>query len=793
MRPSTRNILFVLVMTVLLFPFLCSGYHLSFGFDLFLMNHLPGGFFYPTFFENYAPDTVLMIEESNGFSLIDNPKVYFEGDSFVQFNWFYNDFNINSVLDTGAPALQFPFSSLGGFRLQGESPAHHGHGFHFLSKGPVSDRSTLRLSAVYPDMGGPYEWASFMITNPAVQRDDRLYEERRQTLSNFFVDYAYHKELKKSRFMFSFNYFDIKRRFNDFNVFNQTFDETGKLFLFNSSYRKTLNQGFLEITAAFNYLDRSHADAELGRYPQETFDKEKYTFFAGLELKKKAYDLRVSFINETKNMESPYADFYKDLLDNDGEGFLTFGKMGSFTGRALDVVLDVPVRGSLFSKKGSLIAHGDLRFSQTRGDETPRDYHALLFDGVPYQVYMWTGDEDYVHSNLVANLGLHFDLEISRNLSLFSKLWLNYNRVNVDFDFNDLDFLTPAFDVGLLLFKNRNPEIMIAYGHIPYDSREPVSDFLETHRPSGTIFQWDDQNNDLGFQAGEQGNLVGHSGGNSHFLDPDISRPVKHRFLLNISTRLSRNWTLTVKGIYKKIVNNFWVDFDQEYGFYVNQEGYDLYYFDRPYGNYYLTNENFDKDPFYAQLLLHLNGGKKNKWFFSFSFLAHIGMGVTAFGNGAGTNDIGIIHESMANPNSWINGYGRLDGDRAFVGRIFFGFYVLKDLFLGTSLKYRDGNPFAFINASTVHDQVVLYYDTIKAEDERGVKGGPREDYLSEVGVQLNYRFRLFGKNAALSLGFFNILDVGYELSEYVFSGGKRDAVELNIPPSLRLTLTVDF
>jgi len=36
-------------------------------------------------------------------------------------------------------------------------------------------------------------------------------------------------------------------------------------------------------------------------------------------------------------------------------------------------------------------------------------------------------------------------------------------------------------------------------------------------------------------------------------------------------------------------------------------------------------------------------------------------------------------------------------------------------------------------------------------------------------------------------------LDVGYELSEYVFSGGSRDAMELALPRSLRLTFSIDL
>ena len=54
----------------------------AFEFDQFLISHLPGGYFYPFIIENYVPDATFLIEENNGFSLMDNPRVYFEGDSF---------------------------------------------------------------------------------------------------------------------------------------------------------------------------------------------------------------------------------------------------------------------------------------------------------------------------------------------------------------------------------------------------------------------------------------------------------------------------------------------------------------------------------------------------------------------------------------------------------------------------------------------------------------------------------------------------------------------------------------
>jgi hypothetical protein len=166
--------------------------------------------------------------------------------------------------------------------------------------------------------------------------------------------------------------------------------------------------------------------------------------------------------------------------------------------------------------------------------------------------------------------------------------------------------------------------------------------------------------------------------------------------------------------------------------------------------------------------------------------MAHIGMGQTAFGNGPAANDIGVLSESQANPNTWINGYGRVDGDRAYVAKFYIGFTVLPRLFLSANIKYRDGNPFAFFDSHYAHDQWVITYKTIQAEDSRGRKGGPREDYLTDVSLKVTYSLKILEHDVDLFITMFNLLDFGSELSEYVFSGGWRWANELQIPRSLR-------
>jgi hypothetical protein len=581
---------------------------------------------------------------------------------------------------------------------------------------------------------------------------------------------------------------DVKRQFNDFNEFDQTFESSARQFVFNSRYTRHIRKGMLDTYLILNYRERSNLDAELGRYPQETFDQEKVALFGAFQLKKTAFNLRISVLYENENRDPFEWDFSKDLMDNDGEGFLTFGRIGDFSASVLNINLDVPLVKSTEQNHFKCDSFVDLKYVHLTGSENTHDNNPIYFDHVPYLVYVWQNGNDYDNSNIRARLGVNLHYDLNRSMSIFSKLWLKYSALRFDYSDNNLNFLNPGFDIGLLFFKNKKTRVMLAYGHIPYDITENINFFLENRRPAGMIYHWIDPNGDLLYQNGEAGDLYGYTGGSFHFVDLDIKCPVKQRILLNVFTKISKNWSFSAKAIYKKINHNFWVKFDREYGFYENIGGQDLYFFSEPFENYILSNVEFDKEPFYAQLVLDLKGGRKNRWFFSFSFMAHIGMGYTAFGNGAGTSDIGVVDESQANPNSWINGYGRLDGDRAFVSRLYFGVYLFKNFFMGMGLKYRDGNPFAFIDSEYKHDQWVLAYHTIKAEDEKGVKGGPREDYLGDISVQFNYSFKLFNKDSKLSLSFYNILDTGYELSEYVFSGGDRDAMELNIPTSIRLT-----
>lgn len=767
--------------------------HSSFIFSQFFLDHLPGAYFYPSFFENFAPDTTFLIEESNGFSLIDSPRVYFEGDSFINFNWFYNGHTINSVLDAGSPAVLLPFSSISQFDLKGEAPFRKDYGFNFLSKTSDQTSFEMKLSNVWPNMGGLFLGAKTMV-HPHATTEDRnplLYSERRKIHSNSFVDLYYFKKFETSALFLSLDYFDIKRQFNDFNTYNAQFREGGKYILMNSGYEKEYPDGFLKFIAVFNSLSRDKLFAELGRLPQETQEKGKRSLFSGIDFRKKNINLKLSFLYENEDLVPNQLNLSKDLKDNDGGGFFPFEKRESFSASVLRLNFNAPFQFSIKTREADVELFADFKFASLKGHESTFDQNPLFFDASPYRVVLWESGQTYRNSNANVRMGTIFQSSLSEKISVFAKGLFQFSSLRFRKSENNLSFFNLGFDLGILLFKGRNPEILLSYGHIPYELRENVNFFLERLRPGGTIHLWNDENHDLLYQSGEEGQIYGFTGGPFHSVDERLRAPTKKRLLLSLSTRLSQKFRLNVKGIFKRISNNFWIKPGDDYGFFESAENVNLYFLNQPASEYVLSNENFSDFPFYAQLLLHIKGQEERKWFFSFSFMAHIGMGYTAFGNGPAANDIGLLDESQADPNSWINGYGRVDGDRAFVGKMYFGFYLMKDLFLAASLKYRDGTPFAFINTDYSYNQRILYLQTIQAENWKGIKGGPREDYVSDVSINIRYSFKMFNWGAEFHLTLFNVFDFGSELSEYVFSGGSRYAMELQIPRSLRAALVI--
>lgn len=770
-----------------------------FSWDSFIMGHTPGGEFFTSFLENYAPSTTLLIEESNGFALLDHPRVYFEGDSYTRFNWIYNSMSINSVLNPGAPAVVLPFSAVNGYTVRGESPTSPDYGFDFVSQMPERSFSRLTISPVYSNLGG--YWAKFMIQpEHPTERADRLYTERRKITHQYYLDYFLSKVKKESQFVLALSYFDMARQFNDFTAYNETYTDAGKLATLNARFRKESKNNIFDLYSVLNYRERDHQLAELGVLPQETTQNKRWAFLTGLNLTLQKLAINLSVAVEKEDITPNVANFSKDLVDNDGDVLLPYGsvanqRLGAFTGTAINLKLNYPLTLHLPAHPLEMNTYAEMRFNRFQGQEKIHDYNTIFFAQTPYQVVVWNQGENYHNTNLEVKAGFHFTAHLNAHFALLAKVWYQLQQLRFNEQNNNISVSAPGFDAGLQLVfaRAKRGRLQLLYGISPYTYTGDSNFFLETQRPYGTIYYWNDANHDGRYQTGETRGIYGYTGGLYHHLSADIAMPSYQRVELYFTTPISKYFSIDVNGLYKKFKNNPRISFADDYGFYENHDGQNLYFFTKPISDYYLSNAGYEKEPFYAQFFFRVHGERAQHWFFSVSFMAHMGMGVTAFGNGPASNDIGILDESQANPNSMINGFGRIDGERGFVFKNVFGYYLAKKLFLAVSLKYRDGNPFAFFNTVSAHQQHVIYYQTIKAENEKGIKGGPREDYVADISMKLQYDFKLFKQPASIGLSVFNIFDFGAELSEYVYSGGARDAMELQIPRSLRLTLNWEF
>ncbi len=762
----------------------------TFDFDEFMFRYLPGTIFPNFFLENYAPDVTLMVEENNSFSHIDNPRVYFEGESYINFNWNYDGFNINSAIDPGRSAIIFPFSTYSDYSVKGMSAAVSYPGLHITSTDHVDNYSRGIISSVYSDLGSYTPLGPVMIQpeHPSL-RDEMLYSTRRRIDNSYFIDYMINRKLAGGNITLGVDNYYIKRDFNDFNKIDEQFSENGNYLIFSLKYKKDTKYGTYEILGGINSLKRDNVYAELGRLPQETIKNTLNSFITGFKYNSKKFTFLASFIHENSDNDPATPNHSIDIFDNDGDDIFALNKYGRLSSEIFSSELTYSVFNNT---KLDLRFFGTSRLSVLSSDEYTDENNTFFAGNDPYQVILWEKGNEYTNTNFNLNTGFRFNWSLNDSSVLTGSVYMGISSLGFTLKENNISFIDAGFNLGFFT-SGRSSSFYLSAGRTPGKLKENMNYFLERSGASGSIHYWTDINNDNLYQAGEETSLYGYTGGSYHTIDTDIKNPVTNSLLLLYSKKMSGNFVFNLKALFKQILNNPWVEFDGDNGYYQNINGVDLFFVDSPIDKFSLTNAQFEKDPFYAELLLNFTGKVNDRWFFSFSFMAHMGMGYTSFGNGPNSNDIGILNESMANPNSWINGYGRVDGDRGFVSKLYFGYFLSKKLFLGVSIKYRDGNPFAFLNREYNDGQWILYYKTIQAEDERGIKGGPREDYVSDISLKLSYSFRLFRKNASLGLSFFNVLDFGSEISEYVFSGGERYSMELQIPKSIRLNLSFEL
>lgn len=267
-------------------------------------------------------------------------------------------------------------------------------------------------------------------------------------------------------------------------------------------------------------------------------------------------------------------------------------------------------------------------------------------------------------------------------------------------------------------------------------------------------------------------------------------------------------WTDGEYGVTKSDMVSIDNDPTQINVFYLN-DGEKQYTVTGSYPEGLFGNNIFTNSPYYLSSVVRYQYSGR-KVLFALAWQSYQMCGVSALGNGPESNNLNILSESQANPNTWGNGCnpksshrasGRLDQDRAYVCWIQLTYNPIRQLGFTFTGKFKDGQPVTsymtkeYTNADGNTQMAVIPTRT------RGINMfdghfGSREDAFFNIDLRVSYRPVIKGHNCEFQAVCYNIYDFGTSLNEYSFPKGLteiRHTLSLCVPRGLIVTAKVEL
>lgn len=309
--------------------------------------------------------------------------------------------------------------------------------------------------------------------------------------------------------------------------------------------------------------------------------------------------------------------------------------------------------------------------------------------------------------------------------------------------------------------------------------------------------------------------LMATSGGEYHKLKSHLGQPsfVSLDIPIHIYFDKHRRHELALIQTYRKYYNVWNTSFDgdlERYGHFVD----DIFYFN-PGEKYYTVGyipagtmgHNFFTDsPYYfSQLSRYTYHGDKVYLSVSWQSL-QLGC-LSALGIGPVANNVGVLSESTANPNTFkvmdnpsrYSAAGRGDQDKGFVFRLYAAYNISKMFQVGVNMKWTDGQPFTHYHTAFYTDDADNRQVAVVPTRSRGTNPidgdfGERENAIFNIDLHARMKWRCLERDMSLTLLCYNIFDFGNSINEYSFNEGLNDYradMILNVPRGLILTYQI--
>ena len=425
---------------------------------------------------------------------------------------------------------------------------------------------------------------------------------------------------------------------------------------------------------------------------------------------------------------------------------------------------------------------------------------------VPTPLYRYDWTSNSFASGLLENrVGLEARYASSRHFTLSGTLGITLDGMVL----NDKTRISPNLQASFVLdYKpTRWLEIGLTLAH------DRVSYNIEDIRYMSNDYM----NAEIHFKGSD--NLFSTTGGRYHKYAKHLQQPAYITLNLPIHLRFGRH-EIALLQTYKKYYHTWmtrFTDGEAANGYYDANGYYFLTPGIRDYEVDYQPTELmgsgfFTNTPYYmSQTSRYTYRGKH--FMFSLSWQSMMGIGLSALGNGPVSNNIGVLSETTANPNTHNTvenasarypGVGRLDQDKAYICRIYLAYNVNQHFQFGITTRWTDGQPFSYFNTSSDTNAAGDTQVAVRPSCTRGINPtdgnfGCRESAIFNFDLHARVVWTLAKHLMSLNVLCYNIYDFGNVYNEYSFPQGIRGPkrrgpnMTLTIPRGIIATLKIEL
>ena len=424
----------------------------------------------------------------------------------------------------------------------------------------------------------------------------------------------------------------------------------------------------------------------------------------------------------------------------------------------------------------------------------------------PLPLYRYEWDSKSFVSTLLENC---FGIKMNKNISNAIKFYANGYMTFDGFVLGkDKSLITPNFKADVQLKFNPfvwcDAAIRISHDRIPYNTN--FIKYFSNDYLNGRIYY--SGTNILFSTTGGLYRNIGNNLKQTCYYSVDIP--------INFYFDKRRKHELTLLQTYRKFHNVWLTNYDkdnQHYGYFDKEGVFFQYPCEKKYVVAYLPHGIMGKSflfntPYYlSQLTKYTYYGKKA--FFCISWQSMQFASISALGNGPNSNNLNILSESTANPNTLmvINNpnsiyaaIGRADHDKAYICRIFWSYNISKTFQFGFLAKWTDGQPFTdfktFVETNNGFNQVAIIPGRSRGTNPIDKNFGSRENAIFNLDAHAKINWRYRGHNMYVTMKWYNLIDFGNSINEYCFNTGLNDDradMALNIPRGLIMTYNIEL